>query len=177
MNRQFDDNYRRFTNRLRLLKKVRYLLDVKSALTLYNTMFSHIFSYCSILSLKYTNTQINKMKSLEHRVSNVIFQNTTGRSVQSILNTNKLKCCKLVRQCIDRVVCPNFHEYFKLMNHEIQTRNNNILLKIPKFRTEFGKKSFMFTGAKIYNDLPTDLRKEGDFTKFTNLLKSHFFEH
>ena len=174
-NYQFDENYKRFTNRLRLLRKVRYLLDEKSALTLYDTMFSHIFSYCSILSLNYTKTQLEKLKSLEDRATAIIYQNSADKSVKSIWNVNKLKCCKLVRKCMDKTVCENFHEYFQLIEHESKTRNNQALLRIPKCRLEFGKKAFKCTGARIYNELPEVLRKEWDFNKFADLVKSHFF--
>ena len=40
----------------------------------------------------------------------------------------------------------------------MRTRNNNKLLKLPKVKLEFGKKSLRFQGAKIFNSLPIAIR-------------------
>ena len=61
---------------------------------------------------------------------------------------------------------------FRLMNMEKNTRNRNLRLKLPKINLEFGKKSFMYQGAKIYNDLPLKIRSSD--TNFKTLLKEHF---
>ena len=41
-----------------------------------------------------------------------------------------------------------------------------------KFKLEFGKKSFKFQGAKIYNDLPLSVRNSN--TNFEALLDEYF---
>ena len=53
-----------------------------------------------------------------------------------------------------------------------KTLEIEILLKLPKINLEFGKKSFMYQGAKIYNDLPSKIRSPD--TNFKTLLKEHF---
>ena len=59
-------------------------------------------------------------------------------------------------------------------SHEIEARNNLCLLKLPKIRTEYARKSFRFTGAKIYIELPTEIRRSETFYDFVKLLKKHF---
>ena len=34
------------------------------------------------------------------------------------------------------------------------TINDNYTLKLPRIKTEYARKSFMFMGAKVYNELP-----------------------
>ena len=57
---------------------------------------------------------------------------------------------KIVRKCIDKSVCENFHSYFKLRSHNMNTTNNNIAIELPKCKLEFSKRSFYYMGAKIY---------------------------
>ena len=54
--------------------------------------------------------------------------------------------------------CEVFQNYFERLNHLHNTRNNNLSLKFPKVRTEFGRKGFYFLGAKAFNDLPLSVR-------------------
>ena len=65
----------------------------------------------------------------------------------------------LVRKCINGNVCTNFHSYFMIKEHDVRTRNRNILLQIPKVKLEFAKSSFVFMGARFYNSLPKGIRK------------------
>ena len=70
------------------------------------------------------------------------------------MNANKICACKLVWKCIDKDICDIFKDHFAIQDHEKETRNANNSLKMPKIRTEYARKSFYCTGAKIYNDLP-----------------------
>ena len=173
-NLQFDSNYKRFSSRLNLLRRIRYLLDQKTTVMLYNTMLAPIFSYCSTLSLHLTNTQKQKLKSLESRASCIINTTDQQNPIKSIEANYKLRSSILVRKCIDKLTCSNFHDYFHLLSHEKHTRNNMNTLTLPKVRTEFGRKGFFFMGAKVYNELPLSIRMEKDFDKFSNLVKSFF---
>ena len=42
----------------------------------------------------------------------------------------------------------------------MNTRNNNKSVVIPKVRTEAGRKTFSFQGAKVFNNLPNNLQTE-----------------
>ena len=61
-----------------------------------------------------------------------------------------------------------------IRKHRIDTRNNGNLIKLPRVKIEFGKKSFKFQGAKIYNNLPIDLREEKDIAIFKRKIKLFF---
>ena len=136
-------------------------------------MLVPIFTYCSSVSLKHTREQLNKLHSLERRAATFI---DPGNELMlpSTAGINKMRACQFVRQAVEKPTCENFHEYFQVRNHKINTRNNSYMVELPKMKTEFGKKSFMYMGAKLYNALPIHIRKEECFTKFKSLLKDHF---
>ena len=77
----------------------------------------------------------------------------------------------VVRKCTDKVACSPLKNYFELNNHNMRTRNQEILVKLPKLKLEFGKRAFFFSGAKLYNALSVDIRSTTDFTTFKNKLK------
>ena len=75
--------------------------------------------------------------------------------------------CQLVFDCLQDNVCTPFKGYFAKIEHNINTRNNGCSLKLRKAKLEFGRRSFAFQGALIYNTLPRHLR---------NLTLKEFFQ-
>ena len=51
-------------------------------------------------------------------------------------------------------------------------RNSTLNLEIPNARTELYKNSFAFSGAKIWNELPVDLKKEPSLNAFKKKIKT-----
>ena len=70
----------------------------------------------------------------------------------------KRQSFQLVFDCLQDNVCTPFKGYFTKIEHNINTRNNGCSLKLPKAKLEFGRRSFAFQGAIVYNTLPRHLR-------------------
>ena len=90
------------------------------------------------------------------------------------MNTNKIPNCKLVRKSIDKDICVICKDHVTLQNHGKETRNANNNLKMPKIRTDYARKSFYHTGAKIYNEPPLNTRKITNATVYENSLNDYF---
>ena len=88
-------------------------------------------------------------------------------SVQSVESLIKEQSCQLVFDCLQDNVCTPFKGYFTKTEHNINTRNNGCSLKLPKAKLEFGRRSFPFQGALVFNTLPRHLR---------NLISRLFFK-
>ena len=56
--------------------------------------------------------------------------------------------------CLQDNVCNSLQNYFQTMDHSQNTRNNYLAVKVPRMKTEFGRKSFYVTAANIYNNVP-----------------------
>ena len=50
------------------------------------------------------------------------------------------------------------------------------LLNVPKVRTGFGERVFSYSGPKIWNDLPYDVRASESLNSFKQNLKAHLFK-
>ena len=133
-------------------------------------MIVPIITYSGTVKLDFNKTQSNKFKSIECRAK-LLTNNAEVKSIEGLL---KKQSCVIVRQCLDKNTCSNFSDYFKLQKHRISTRNNNVMIKLPKVNLEVIRQSFHYQGAKKYNELPLVIRKEENFSKFKELLKNHF---
>ena len=130
--------------------------------------------YCAISNLNFTTTQLNRLESIDRRSDAII----KGQSNADIKNTKiydliKIRSCSLVEKSLTK---PNelecFNDYFNLMTNN--TRNHNNILRLPKVKLESGKNSFRFMVAKLFNDLPLDIRKCIGKNNYAPILKKFF---
>ena len=156
-------------------KGIRDSLDLTSAKAVYDSMILPTFTYCGVLQLKLTSTQAKRLTSFHDRCLKIINGNSKNPiAIQSVANAKGTRACKLVRKCLDNDICENFQGYFELQQHKTQTRNSECLIRLPCIKTEYARKSFHFMGAKMYNELPIDLRKTESFKQYEELSKKHF---
>ena len=99
---------------------------------------------------------------------------TADKGLMSVINANKMRACKLVRMCLNKDICEHFQNYFTLIEHKKETRNNKCTLRLPSIKKEYARKSFLYMGAKVYNELPLDIRQTETFKEFVEKLKMHF---
>ena len=175
LNSHFEKNFKRASGGLRLLAKLRGCLNLKTAKAIYQSMILPTLTYCGILQLKLSPTQLNRLSSFHDRAVKIV---STGNSIptelSSVIQCNRKRACEIVRKCLVKDISSLFHDYFTIINHEKRTRNNDCLLRLPKIRTEYARKSFFFMGAKVYNDLPAEIRKTENQQNFIELLEDHF---
>ena len=110
-------------------------------------------------------------KYIERRSQKVIAGNYQVQTVESLI---KRQSCQLVFDCLQDNVCTPFKGYFTKIEHNINTRNNGCSLKLPKTKLEFGRRSFAFQGALVYNTLPRHLRTVNSRFLFKSNLKQFF---
>ena len=65
-----------------------------------------------------------------------------------------------MKACLDGEVINSFKDYFELSSHGKNTRKNSKLIRLPRINTEYARKRFYFyfTGGKIYNSFPVEVR-------------------
>ena len=69
-------------------------------------------------------------------------------------------------------VCKHFNDQFAINYHAKNTRNRNTL---PTVKFEFAKRSFKYMGAKLYNDLPLNIRACANDQNFKKLFNEYVF--
>ena len=175
MNSNFNIVYKKACGRLRLLRKIRPFLNTLAAKAIYQGMIVPILTYCGLINLHLSQSREDKLLAFHHRALDIIRSNTKYEcDINSPSIINQIKACQMVRNCLDGNVCSNFMNYFEINAHERSTRNSGYQLKLPKIRLEYSRRSFYNMGAKLYNDLPLNIRKEEDHKSFNKLLKGYF---
>jgi hypothetical protein len=142
----------------------RYLIKV---------MIKPILLYCHPLLLG-SDTMVNRFQKIQDRSFKIVF----GEKSMSNWISIKSVCNRLsildVWKCLNGTAPETYNDYFKRIEHNINTRNNGGNVMLPKVKTESGRKSFMFQGAKLFNLLPTTLKGELSITKFRSKVQDTF---
>ena len=81
-------------------------------------------------------------------------------------NEMNFRCVVDVFKCLNGLAPENFNNYFTRTNHCKATRGNNSLIVLPKVHTESGRKSFMYQGALLFNQLKNSVRDETSLVRF-----------
>ncbi len=75
-------------------------------------------------------------------------------------------CAQKVFKCLNGRAPKAFENFFTRKSHNVNTRGNNKILVFPKVRTETGRKTFSFQGAKVFNNLQDYLKSETSYLRF-----------
>ena len=120
-----------------------------------------VFTYCSLITLSYSNTRRQLIRKIEHRGLSCIssgLENKTDIRIPSVDSYLKRKVSLCVFDCLLGNACTPFKNYFKRVNHTVNTRNRFSSIELPKMKLEFGRRSFSFLAASVFNSLPSDMR-------------------
>ena len=150
LTKNFDRSYKKACGRLRLFSYVRSNVTTATAVLIYKMMIVPLLTYSSTMKTTFTNTQLLKFASVD-RCAKVIIQNPPMKCVKEIVLV--LKC---VRHEFDHIA---LNQYFESQNHNKHTRNNKFSPKLPTIKLEIARPNFYFRRAKLFNNLPLEIRK------------------
>ena len=95
-----------------------------------------ILSYADPIKLTYTQTQKDRLISLLNRAKDITGNDTLG----DIHDVAQRQNCMLVRKCLlQQTNSVTFNNYFEILSHTMETRNNNYLLRLPQVKLETAK--------------------------------------
>ena len=177
MRLHLDKVYKKVSSKLKLLSRMRPLLTRSAAESVYKIVIVPGILYCSTPVRKIAETDCRKFESLQNRALKIIHgkQQKDCKSM-SIESNKKYKACLLALKCLKRTSIEVMNTCLEPLNHNQNTRNNKYAARIPRVRTEAGKKAFWFQGTKLYNELPSSLRQLDSFLIFKQSLKQFYMD-
>ena len=166
-----------------IMRKVKPFIPISSLLNIYQSIVEPYFDYCSIVWNGIGDNLADKLKKLQNRAARVISGADYLTPANEILNKrgwsnlkerrNKQKALmmfKIFNGMTPRYLKGIFSARPGASVYNLRTSLDDIA--IPRARTDYYRKSFAFTGAKIWNALPNNMKSELSFETFRNKLKS-----
>ena len=168
------------------LKKLKEFVDRDTLVLVYNALIQPHFDYCCEVWDELGKGLGERLQKLQNRVARVImnFKNEHGQSIlartalrwTSLEERRALMKAKLMYKTVNQLAPQRLCNIFQSSNtvNSYNLRGSSTGLFIPRPRTEFFKKSFSYSGAKLWNRIPENIRNSISYNSFCkNLFSSH----
>ena len=156
-----------------LLSKIRPFLTEGVALSIYKMMILPYFDYCDIVYQGACVRELDKLQRLQNKCLKTCLN--LHRLVDTDLVHSRAKCSQLTPRRETHLCTFRYGRQVKdhLMDQrEISTRLHDAnVFKVPFPNKETFKRSVLYAGAKMWNDLPTETRQIRDLFTFKTLQK------
>ena len=106
---------------------------------------------------------------MDRRAQKIIKSN-----IPSIKNFANRERVLLAKSCLCKESNEEINNYFKLLEHKCQTRNNSKRIKLPPVKLELAKQGFYFCGGVLYNSLSIEVIDTDGNWNFTETVKAYF---
>lgn len=174
---QINEMSKKITKAIGGLRQVRQFVPVQTAIIMYKSLIQPLFDYCDIVWDNMPLTTGERLQKLQNRAARVITCQSYEVRSNDILQQLGWKTLAERRyihkaKMMFKIFHGNAPSYLmecftkSTVNNAYDLRNRDNCLVLPKPRTEYLKKSFQYAGAKLWNNLPPDIRSQNNFSTF-----------
>ena len=173
-------------NKCSILFKIRDSLPTNTLINVYNSLFMYFLQYGIIVWGQTSALYIEPIFKLQKKALRAISHEHTRSHTLPIFKTLKLlrlqdvfqlKMLSFVFESINKLNPMCFHDFFTCTSsiHECHTRHSyrGDVFLAHKNSLKYGLKSIRYMGAKMWNDLPVELRNSPSKHSFKKHLKTH----
>ena len=149
------------------LKRIRPFISMHTAIKIYKGLIESHFDYCSVVWDGLSQQLNEKLQKLQNRAARVITKSSYNTNSSYLLNSlswdnlsvrrTKQKA-NLMYKCVNKLAPNYLCNMFTSRALSFDLRDASQKLCLPKPRTDYLKRSFSYSGASLWNDLPEDIR-------------------
>ena len=157
------------------LKRVRRFICKDTAEKIYHSLIEPYFNYCCPVWDGIGNQLSSKLQKLQNRAARAITERsyeTSSNNILDWLNWQKLHTIRkkhkaiVMYKTLNGTVSRYLQEIFtsRVSSYELSDFENKLF--VPKPRTDYLKRSFGYSGAVLWNSLPSELRSPQSLASF-----------
>ena len=171
-----------------ILKRSRSFVPFETLLFIYNALVQPHFDYCSVVWGNCNKSLSIKLQKLQNRAARILTSSSYDANAddlfvrlgwQKLSLQRELKTATMVYKYFNGLA----PEYLKSMFTDRSStttyslRNCEGKLAVPLPRTNFLKNSFSYSGAVLWNSLPTNLRQAQTLSSFKSGCRNFLFDN
>ena len=162
---------------LGILKHARKFLPSSALTNLYTSIVEPHFRYCCSVWSRAGTTEINHLQIFQNRAarivtnssfdtpSNQLIENLGWKTLNELID---IESKTMVFKSLNELAPPYLRSLSRKNSQSTsyRLRNTSTDLRLPKKRTEYGKKSFSFRGAKLWNRVSANCKQAATLSTF-----------
>ena len=177
-NSHVDDICSQAGKQINALKRIRHYLDKRCRATIYNSYINSSFNYCSAVWMFTNMGNREKLEKTNKRALSFVTGKSHMNYDQLCKESKQLdvhrKCVKTAAILMYKVKCgiaPSFvSEMFNPQTSNYDMRDNNKFV-LPHFNTiQYGRNSFRYYGAKLWNNIPIAIKNSPSLNTFKSAM-------
>ena len=183
-NIQIDKVCSKLNSKIALLRRISYFLTDEMKRLFYNAYIMSVLDYCCTVWSKGNITSIKKISKIQGRVGRIILNKPPRTSTTDTLRElgwmSFNERCEFHTGVLIYKACNNLapayiSDILKFSSNEtynLRSASHNDIT-IPRYRTNYAKKSFCYTGAKVWNNIPIEIRNANSLSSFKTRYKKN----
>ena len=163
---------------LKNIGRIRSILSSKHAEILVHAVISSRLDNCNSLLMNASKSNLHKLQKVQNAAARLVVR---GRRRTPISDTlRKLHWLRVESRIVYKILLLVFKSLHgqcsKNLGVKFKSFNGRPLLETKAVNTKYGKRTFSYTGPKLWNALPLDIREENNIEKFKQKVKTLLFE-
>ena len=165
---------------------IRYLVPTDILHTIFNSTILPIIDYTSTVWGHCGDNKLKKLQKYQNRAARIITNNfdwsVSGMDVVKSLGWKTLServvyfTSTLMFKCLNGLA-PNYLSHMFTFHNDIVERptrlSDQLLLYMPKPKTEIYRQSLLYKGSLIWNNIPLEIKQSENLGHFKHLLKNN----
>ena len=178
-----EEKSKKISSAIGALKRIRPFITIDVASKIYKAIIQPHLDYCSTVWDGLGVTLLDKIQKLQNRAARIITQSSYYTSASSLLEElgwdnvltrwKKQKAILMFKTLNNRA--PEYlRNLFIDRNTHYDLRNAGGKLNLPRPRTDYLKRSFSYSGAQLWNNLPESIRTIKSLKNFKKAIQNYF---
>ena len=171
---------------LRNIGMIRHLIDKDTAKLLVNSFITSRIDYCNSFLAEIPKCQLNRLQKLQNKAARIVTRSKLSEHITPILGDLhwlpveyrvKFKILCFTYNCRYGTAPPYLTEllnYYKPVRSLRSSTHDNYA--IPRVHSVFGQRAFSYNAPKLWNALPSNIKKSESLSGFKRALKTHFYQ-
>ena len=170
---------RKAGQQLNVLKRLSPFLSKLSRLTIFYTFILSNFNYCPLAWHFCSENNSRKLEKIQERALRFVFSDFVSTYDELLLKANipslhirRLKTMSIETfKVLNEMAPPVLSNLVRLRDNSRYNFRYNNILQVPQVRTtKYGKNSFRYAAAVLWNSFPDKFRQVNNFSQFKSLL-------
>ena len=169
------------------IKRIRHLTPFNVLVKVYNSLIQPQFDYCNVVWGNCNKGLSEKLQRLQNRAARILMSASHDSNLDDLfraLGWRRLYYQRLEQKSILMYktlqgMTPDYLKSRFVYRDNVSAyrlRNTENKLVLPQPRTDYLKRSFLYSGTQMWNNLPVDLRQASSLTDFKSKVSRHSFK-